>query len=352
MEAEARQDGDWLWRYRRHLAPFGVAIVVLAVAMAAHPFVPKSWPWVVVAGGGGTVAWVLWKASRPVERRYGAAVGAAVTVLTAIGWAIDIFHVWYLLTVLVATLAGGIPWWRHQLPRGKLNVPRRDRRRFKHYVETWSEVAEARGLGGVRLQRIDADEHGWSMWLRIPAASRLTVADVVAAIDGLETAFQTRVGAVRVERAPNRADRCMVRFNITDPLGESIAYPGPSGESIAEPVRLGLSEDHSPLRVAIVNQHWLIAGAVGSGKSVLQRVLLAELLMRVDVVVWAVDVAKHGVQFGPFRAALHRLATEGGRGHARSGARDPRPAGRVDGGRGPDGMALERRAPAARDRAR
>jgi S-DNA-T family DNA segregation ATPase FtsK/SpoIIIE len=310
MEAEARLDANWFWRYRRHWAPFGAAVALVMVAAGGHPFASKSWPWVIVVCGAGTVVWVLWKASRPVERLYGAAVGALVAVLTAIGWAVDVGHAWYLLTVLVATVASGVPWWRHQLPRGKVKAPWGRRRRYKRNLKAWPEIAEARGLGGVRLQRIEADEHGWSMWLRIPAVSKLTAADVVAAIDGLETAFQTRVGAARVEREPNRADRCMVRFNVTDPLSEPIAYPGPSGESIAVPVRLGVFEDRSSLRLAIVNQHWLIAGAVGSGKSVLQRVLLAELLLRVDVVVWAVDVAKHGVQFGPFRAALHRLATD------------------------------------------
>lgn len=309
LEAQVRHGDGW-WRYRRELAPLLTAFSILGTAFGLHPLVARTWPLVLVIGGGVTAAWVLWKASRRAERVYGVVAGGLATVLMAVGLALGVTHGWYLLALLVATLAAGVPWWSHQLPRDRIKAPWRQRRRFKRYIETWPQIAEARGLGGVRLQRVEVDEHGWSMWLRIPAVSRLTVANVVGAIEGLETAFGTPVGAVRVERERNRADRCMVRVNLIDPLGTAIPYPGPSGASVAEPVTLGIFEDRSLVRLPVVGQHWLIAGVTESGKSVLQRVLLAELLSRVDVVVWAVDVAKHGVQFGPFRTALHRLAHE------------------------------------------
>ena len=310
---ERRGLGDLVLAYRRELAPLGAAFAVVTVAAEGHQQAPARWPVPLLVGGVLTLAWHF-RASRPAERLYAAGVGLLASCLTAAGWAFDVTHTWFWAVLGLGTLTGGLPWWRHQLPRGRLlggrQAPKTMQQQAKAVVAAWPAIAAARGIAGVKLQQVTPDEFGWTMRLRIPTASKLTVKDVVGAVDGLQTSFRTRVGAVRVEPAPNRADLCVVRVSVTDPLGKPIDYPGLSSTSIAKPIRLGIFEDRADLSVLAPGGHWLMGGATGSGKSVTQRVLLAELLQREDVVCWGCDVAKAGVQFVPFVAGLARLATE------------------------------------------
>jgi DNA segregation ATPase FtsK/SpoIIIE, S-DNA-T family len=306
--------GDLIIRYRRELAPLGAALAVVVVAAEGHQQAPTRWGLALLLGGLAIIAWHF-RASRPAERLYGVGVGLVGSVLLGSGWALDVTHVWWWAALAGATVAGGLPWWAHVLPRGRLLLqgkrpPKTTRQQARAVVTAWPSIAEARGIGGVRLQRVEPDEYGWTMRLRIPTASKLTVRNIAGAVDGLAASFRVRVGAVRVESVRERADLAVVRVNITDPLAESVAYPGPGGTSIAEPLRLGRFEDRSEIRVTLPGTHALDAGATGAGKTALQRVALAELVARRDCVLWGIDAAKRGLGFTPFVDALDRLAID------------------------------------------
>jgi S-DNA-T family DNA segregation ATPase FtsK/SpoIIIE len=313
LVADRARLGELIWRYRRELAPLGVAAGLALVATIGHQAAPAGWQLAFVLSGILTVVWHF-RASRPVERLYGVGVGLVGSVLLAVGWAVDVGHTWFLATLLAATIGLGVPWWLHTLPRGKLlnrkRAPKSVKAQAQAVVVGWPTIAEARGIAGVRLQQVVPDEFGWTMRLRIPTASKLTVRHVVAAIDGLESSFRTRRGAVRVEPVAERADVCVVRVNLSDPLAAAADYPNRPGRSIADPLRLGLHEDRAELTVTLPGSHLLLAGRTGAGKTALARVLVAELIGRPDALVWGVDVAKGGLAFLPFTDSLSRLATD------------------------------------------
>lgn len=99
-----------------------------------------------------------------------------------------------------------------------------------------------------------------------------------------------------------------MRVIESDPHADVIAWPGPSVTSITQPVKLGLFEDGSPVRVSLLRRHALVGGVAGAGKSGGVNVILADLSACPDVVIWGIDL-KRGMELLPWVACLDRLAT-------------------------------------------
>lgn len=78
--------------------------------------------------------------------------------------------------------------------------------------------------------------------------------------------------------------------------------------SISERIDLGVFEDGSPVRVSILRRNGLVGGVVGSGKSGVLNVILANLAACPDVVIWGIDL-KGGMELRPWASCLDRLAT-------------------------------------------
>jgi hypothetical protein len=95
---------------------------------------------------------------------------------------------------------------------------------------------------------------------------------------------------------------------IPHPHADAIAWPGPSIQSINEPIDLGPFEDAAACRVLFLRRHAIFGGTTGSGKSGGLNVLLANLTACLDVVIWAIDL-KRGMELGPWQACIDRLAT-------------------------------------------
>jgi hypothetical protein len=308
-QTAATEIGRWLWRYRSELAPIALAALAALVALGLHTAHRGSWPWLGLATVAITAvfavpspqwarkAWVF--LDRPAERVYTAAVvlaaGGWLTAATALGPAIPPMPI----VAAILTVVCGIPWWASRRRRAKVSLDRK--------LESWPEMAQAVGLAGSHVMSALVDVWGWRARLRL--ARGQTIHDVIARIPNLESSLGVFRGAVRVY--PTRddlANRCELRVLNIDPHADAIPWPGPSVNSITQPIDLGPFEDAEPCRVLFLRRHGLVAGATGAGKSGGLNVLMGNLAACRDVVIWAIDLKK-GMELGPWASCIDRLAT-------------------------------------------
>jgi S-DNA-T family DNA segregation ATPase FtsK/SpoIIIE len=305
--------GRLLSRYRSELAPVYIAVGVFVAGVWLHHVHPAWTPWLIVVtavlGIGLAVVparWFGWATigpilDRPVERAY-----AVVVIGTIGGWlsaACDLGATARPLPT-VAVVAGvecAVPWWVHRRRRAKAKVARE--------WADWPDLAEQAGLPGSRVLSIVVGKFGYVV--RLALRKGHTAGQAIAAIAGIESALGLRVGSVRVEPEPKRADHVLVRVIETDPHAQPIQlppHPQIGGASINKRLPLGLFEDGQPVGVLVKGRHVLIGGTTGAGKSGLVTVLLADLTECRDVAIWGVDL-KGGMELGPWRGCLAALAT-------------------------------------------
>ena len=197
------------------------------------------------------------------------------------------------------TALGGIPWWTSRRRRAKVSLDRK--------LESWPVMATTVGLAGSQVMSALVDVWGWRARLRL--ARGQTIHDVIAKIPNLESSLDTFRGAVRVYPThDDLANRCELRVLDIDPHADAIPWPGPSADTINEPIDLGPFEDAAPCRVLFLRRHVLLGGATGAGKSGGLNVLVGNLTACRDVVIWAIDLKK-GMELGPWASCIDRLAT-------------------------------------------
>ena len=136
-----------------------------------------------------------------------------------------------------------------------------------------------------------------------------TITDVIGRLPAIESGLGIFRGAARVMPTPDGlANRFELRVLDKDPHKDAITWPGPSVQSITEPVDLGPFEDAVPCIVLLLRRHGLFGSATGSGKSGGVNVLMGNLTACTDVVIWAIDL-KRGMELGPWADCIDRLAT-------------------------------------------
>jgi S-DNA-T family DNA segregation ATPase FtsK/SpoIIIE len=308
----------WLiWRYRSELGPVFLTAVLAMAARALHARHAGLWPvlFALTAAVGGLLlaapeTWVDRVASTPaggllpsvVERRperlyAGAVVAVAGCWLSA---AVALGPGWGPLPALAlwGTPVLAWPWWAHRRRRARVKVERT--------LAAWPEVAEGVGLSGSRVMSAVVDRWGWTA--RLALARGQTVGQAIERTQAIESGLHTPPGAVRVVADANRADHFTLRVIETDPHAEPIRWPGPSILSVTGPVDLGLSEDGDPVLVTLLRRNVLVGGIVGSGKSGIVNLIMANLVPCPDVLIWGVDL-KGGMELGPWRPCLGELAT-------------------------------------------
>jgi FtsK/SpoIIIE family len=315
-ETAAAQIGRTIWRYRSELTPLAITALVVLAALAMHHADHRSWLWLALVALAATAGFMIplpnwvrrtWSLlGRPAERAYAAAlclsVGGWLSAAVALGPATPP------LPVLAAVLAfvNAVPWWASGRRRAKVRVERK--------LESWPEVAKAVGLAGSQVMSALVDIWGWRARFRL--ARGQTITDVIAKVPEIESGLGTFRGSVRVYPTPDDlANRCELRVLDADPHADAIPWPGPSINSITEPVDLGPFEDAAPCRVLFLRRHALFGGATGAGKSGGLNVLIANLTACCDVVIWAIDLKK-GMELEPWIACIDRLATTPGEARA------------------------------------
>ncbi len=163
----------------------------------------------------------------------------------------------YLIAVAL-TIACGIPWWTNRRRRAKVRVDR--------MLDAWPEIASATGLPGSQIISALIDVWGWRARLRL--ARGQTITDVISKIPALESGLGTYRGAVRIYPTPDDlANRCEIRVLDIDPHADVIPWPGPSTNTITDPIDLGPFEDATPCRVLFLRRHVLFGGATGPARA-------------------------------------------------------------------------------------
>jgi DNA translocase FtsK/SpoIIIE-like protein len=298
-----------VWRYRSELVPIAVAAAAFVVANTLHRGHHAAWPWLALTTlaiitaltipppAWARKAWVM--LDHPAERAYAIAItvatGGWLTIATALSPATPPMPA----IAVALTIACGIPWWANRRRRAKVRVDR--------MLDAWPEIANATGLPGSQIMSALVDVWGWRARLRL--ARGQTISDVITKIPALESGLGTFRGAVRVYPTPDDiANRCELRVLDIDPHADAISWPGPSTNTITEPIDLGPFEDAAPCRVLFLRRHVLFGGATGAGKSSGLNVLMGNLAACGDVVIWAIDLKK-GMELGPWAPCIDRLAT-------------------------------------------
>ncbi|GAA4953337.1 FtsK/SpoIIIE domain-containing protein [Actinoplanes utahensis] len=294
--------GRALYRYRSELAPITTAVILAVAGLILHHTHPGAWPLIaaltVAAALAAALRGVPWGLTRTAERAYAATTTAVAGTWLAVAAALGPVRSPLLTVLVVAVVPFGIPWWGHRRRRARVRVDR--------VINAWPNLAEVIGLTGSRIMSAVVDTWGWRARLKLRPGQSVT--DVVTRVPAIESALGTRPGAVRVEQDPAHAGRCTMRVLAIDPHAGAIPWPGPTARTLADPIELGVFEDATPVRVALLRKHALIGGTTDSGKSGVLNVVLGNLAACADVVLWGIDL-KGGMELRPWAPCLARLAT-------------------------------------------
>jgi DNA segregation ATPase FtsK/SpoIIIE, S-DNA-T family len=311
----------WAYRHRSAFAPFGITLTAFAVAAYAHPHHSRYWLltaaitvlatillgiphkilWTQPAGKvtAGALArmWAACGIDRGIERGYAATVtaiaGGWLSAAIAAGPAAKPLSA----VAGIATVILGIPWWFHRRRRAKVRVERT--------ISVWPEIADAVGLPGSKIASVVVDAWGWTA--RVILRRGMTAAHAIARIPEIESGLGLRPGSVRVFPDEKRAGRCIMRVVENDPHAQPALWPGRWITSVTKSMEIGLTEDGRPVRILLLRKNVLIGGIMGSGKSGILNVIIANLAACPDVVLWGIDL-KGGMELQPWAACFERLA--------------------------------------------
>ncbi|MEU7741955.1 hypothetical protein [Nonomuraea sp. NPDC049158] len=139
---------------------------------------------------------------------------------------------------------------------------------------------------------------------------RAVVEDLQKKATYVESGMRLPPGSITVSIDPDDASKAKVTISDPRVLKNRIPWPGPSrpGKSIAEPLRLGLWQDLDLVELVLFGFHLMIMGMSGSGKSIgACWNILAELMTRFDVAIFAADITKADQTLGPLANGLHRV---------------------------------------------
>lgn len=284
------------FRYRRQVAPFGVAVTLLIAGAMAYEasnglrvmLAASALSVLVVALAGPRVL------DRPIERRYALVLIVSCSLWTCLVAARGVSSA-LLLALLVGTLVLGIPWWVH------VRVRRGDRRptstASSEAATVWQEHVAGPGqaLPGAQLTGVrPAGKGGWTGTIVLPRGQK-TTADAIAATGGVTSAYELPVGAVAIERTPDGvASHARITVMPDNPLQAGAVFTGPSLDRETGIAEIGVHMDGAPAQFAFWAPgsgavHTLVAGTTGSGKSRFLEQILAEARHSGLITTWLID---------------------------------------------------------------
>ncbi|WP_147266801.1 hypothetical protein [Streptomyces diacarni] len=153
----------------------------------------------------------------------------------------------------------------------------------------WEQHLADAGARGVEVSKQQPTRGGYKLLLTLASS---TTAHLRTLLPTLEVRAGVRTGALRLESTP-QANEAWLHVTTRDVLAETIHLPADDHPlTIRKPLTLGDLESGEPLEILFRQNSVLVAGAKGSGKSVLLHVIIAALTRCVDVVIWMVDMAQ------------------------------------------------------------
>jgi DNA-binding transcriptional ArsR family regulator len=151
--------------------------------------------------------------------------------------------------------------------------------------DRWREMCEARKLSGLKRTKVKRSPMGVDVLVTLNRS--LTLETLTARISDLETGLGVKRGSIRIEGRES-ANKALIRIRLRDPLAKALPWEAPDGPvSIKRPVRLAMTPYGEWIEIDL-RQRILVVGASGAGKSSVQRVLSAPVVLAVDaeIEVW------------------------------------------------------------------
>ncbi|WP_055500295.1 hypothetical protein [Streptomyces albus] len=156
-------------------------------------------------------------------------------------------------------------------------------------LAAWEQHLADAGARGVQVSKQQPTRGGYKLLLTLTSS---TAAHLRTLLPTLEVRAGLRTGALRLEATP-QANEAWLHVTTRDVLAETIPLPADDHPlTIRKPLTLGDLESGEPLEILFRQNSVMVAGAKGSGKSVLLHVIIAALTRCVDAVIWMVDMAQ------------------------------------------------------------
>lgn len=137
---------------------------------------------------------------------------------------------------------------------------------------------------------LEEDKAGRVVRIRLPKHGKITIEDMRSKVRNFEVAMNAQDGAITFWQGRDSADVIM-KVRERDGLADSVKLlPELRARSVNDEFVVGVQEDGSYLKVTVRESHFMIIGIMGSGKSNLLNVLIAQLASCNDSVIWMVDM--------------------------------------------------------------
>lgn len=180
----------------------------------------------------------------------------------------------------------------------------------------WGRLAKELKLERYALESAAGNGRG-VVTAQIQAKDGATVDELQRRLPAMASALHVGQGRMTASANPEDVSDITLRVTAADVLKAGVPWSGPSalGYSIADwPIPAGRYENGEDVRLQILTDkpitHLLAAGTSGAGKSESIRTVIADLLTRRDVTVWAVDCSKGMQTLGCIRHGIDWLITD------------------------------------------
>lgn len=180
-------------------------------------------------------------------------------------------------------------------------------------------LLEKIGLAKSKIRSAKVEPNKVTIDLQLPPGE-LTADDAVKARGRIASVTSVAENGVRVVPNRNHFDRATITVVPEDLLSDAPVWPGPSapGATMVDALVWGKYEDWVDAqlwaaanpRLERVLAHLLLIGQTGTGKGVVARDLIAEILTRRECSIWAIDIVKRMQTLGSVASALDWFATK------------------------------------------
>lgn len=175
----------------------------------------------------------------------------------------------------------------------------------------FGQGADKAGMKQVEAKTTKATEHKVEGDVQLEQG-RQVAEDLQKKVAYVESGIGLPPGSITTSIDPDDASKAKVVISDPRVMKRPIPWIAASrpGASIADAIRIGLWQDLDEVEYCLVNHHLQIMGQSGAGKSIGGAWnILAEVVTRFDVAVFAGDITKGRQTLGPLEEALHRFET-------------------------------------------
>ncbi|MEE1764383.1 FtsK/SpoIIIE domain-containing protein [Streptomyces sp. SP18BB07] len=166
----------------------------------------------------------------------------------------------------------------------------------------------ALGVPAVDVSRIVFTDTGWYAMVTLPPGKNTSAQAVIAKRQQL-LANLDLPGRLRLTEGA-QANQLIVRMQNTDPLAETVPWPGVRVTSIEQPIPIGIYPDGTEIEIRLTDGHVLVAGGTNKGKSGAVNVLAANLVACDDVALAGIDMKPGALELGPWQRNMVALADD------------------------------------------